>query len=258
MNSTTPAKKKITVLIPCYNEEGGVCAVIKGFPRERIEKHGFNLEVIVIDNNSTDRTAEVALKCGATVLHEPMKGKGNAIRRGFNSISEDTDYVVMLDGDDTYRPNEILRLIEPLDSGFCDVVIGSRLGGKITTGSMTKFNRAGNWVFSHLVRYFYRVNVTDVLTGYFAWKRGALVKLRPHLLSQGFAIEMEMVTKMAKLGEEIYSVPISYDSREGETNLRPIYDGTRILWMFGKNLFWTPTDCLVEKNCNENFSPSLQ
>jgi dolichol-phosphate hexosyltransferase len=111
---------------------------------------------------------------------------------------------------------------------------------------MTQFKRLGNWIYSHLVRYFYKVNVTDVLTGYFAWKRDAIERLHPHLQSEGFAIEMEMVTKMAKLGEEIYCVPISYDKRAGTTNLRPIYDGTRILWMFAKNLTWRPQNKLKE------------
>lgn len=168
-------RKKITALIPCYNEAGGIAAVISAFPIEKIEKHGYSLEIVVIDNASTDKTAEIAKSFGATVVHESRKGKGNAIRTGFNYISADTDYVVMLDGDDTYRPEEILRLIEPLDSGFCDVVIGSRLGGRIANDSMNALNRIGNWVFSHLVRYFYQVNVTDVLTGYFAWKREALI-----------------------------------------------------------------------------------
>ncbi len=239
MKSHDEKRKKITVLIPCYNEEGGIGAVIKSFPRERIERQGFELEIMVIDNNSKDRTAEIARENGATVIHEPKKGKGNAIRRGFYAISTDTDYVVMLDGDDTYRPEEVLRLVELLDSNFCSVVIGSRLGGRISDGSMTTFNRMGNWVFSHLVRYFYRVNVTDVLTGYFAWKREALERLRPHLKSSGFAIEMEMVTKMAKLGEEIYSVPISYYARTGKSNLNPVVDGTRILLMLLRNFFWT-------------------
>ncbi len=232
--------KKITALIPCYNEEDGIGAVIKNFPLQKLRAQGYKLEIVVIDNNSADHTAEVARSLGATVIHEPKKGKGNAIRQGFDYVSEDTDYVVMLDGDNTYRPEEILRLIELIDSGFCDVAIGSRLGGRISDGSMAMFNRIGNWTYSHLVRYFYRVNVTDVLTGYFAWTRDALKRLRPHLKSQGFAIEMEMVTKMAKLGEAIYCVPISYDSRAGHTNLRPIYDGIRILWMFTKNLFWDP------------------
>src|SRR5580698_8071477 len=101
--------KKITVLIPCYNEEGGIGAVIKSFPVERLNSFGYTLEIMVIDNNSSDKTADVARKHGATVIHEPKKGKGNAMRLGFRSISSDTDYVVMLDGDTTYKPDEILR-----------------------------------------------------------------------------------------------------------------------------------------------------
>lgn len=232
--------KLITVVIPCYNEEAGIANVIKGFPVKQLKAQGFRLEVLVIDNNSTDRTAEVAEAAGARVIHEPKKGKGNAIRTGFYAITPATDYVVMLDGDDTYRPEEVARLIEPIHSGFCNVVIGSRLGGRISQGSMTGFNRAGNWIFSHLVRYVYRVNVTDVLTGYFAWSRQAIEHLRPHLESQGFAIEMEMITKMARLGEEIYSVPISYHARAGESSLSPIGDGSRILKMFLANLRWKP------------------
>lgn len=238
-------RKKITVLIPCYNEEAGVSNVLKSFPKEKIRLQGYDLEIVVIDNNSTDRTADLARAQGATVIFEPNRGKGNAMRRGFYAVAEDTDYVVMLDGDNTYRPEEILRLIEPLDSNFSDVVIGSRLGGKIYNGSMTAFNRFGNWMYSHLVRHFYRVNMTDVLTGYFAWKRDALVRLRPHITSPGFAIEMEMVTKMARLGLEISCVPISYHARAGETKINPIYDGTRILWIFLRNLTWKPE---AEKN----------
>lgn len=144
----------------------------------------------------------------------------------------------MLDGDDTYSPKELLRMIEPLHNNFSDVVIGSRLGGKMTGDSMKLFNRLGNWLFTHLVRYVYRANVTDVLTGYFAWKKKALDELYPHLVSDGFAIEMEMITKMAKLNFEITSVPISYDERAGESNLRPVHDGWRILKMFIRNLSW--------------------
>lgn len=233
-------KKKITVLIPCYNEEGGIADVIKSFPKEDIATQGYDFEIVVIDNNSTDKTAEIARSLGATVLFELHKGKGNAIRLGFRYVKEDTDYVVMIDGDTTYMPQEILRLVEPLNSNFCNVVIGSRLAGNIVDGSMSAFNRFGNWMYSHLVRYFYNTNVTDVLTGYYAWRREVIENLRPHLKSNGFAIEMEMVTKMARLGENLYSVPITYHHRAGETNLNPIYDGSRILWMFTKNLFWKP------------------
>jgi dolichol-phosphate hexosyltransferase len=233
--------KKVTVVIPCFNEALVIADVIKGFPRKQLTRHGYELEILVIDNNSSDGTAEVARKAGARVIVETNQGKGNAMRTGFYNISPDTSYVVMLDGDYTYRPEEITRMLEPLSSGFCNVVIGSRLGGRIQAGSMKPFNRMGNWIYSHLVRYAYQVNVTDVLTGYFAWNYEVIVDLRPHLKSDGFAIEMEMITKMARLGEEIYSVPISYHSRAGESSLRPIYDGLRILKMFFENLSWQPS-----------------
>lgn len=233
-------RQKITALIPCFNEAEGIADVLNSFPKRQIERFGYDLEIVVIDNNSSDGTGDIARKLGATVIHEPKKGKGNAIRTGFFSIADDTDFVVMLDGDSTYRPEEIIRLVEPLQSGFADAIIGTRLGGKMQEGSMKGFNRMGNWVYSFLVRIVYQVNVTDVLTGYFAWKRQSIERLRPHLYSEGFAIEMEMVTKMAKLGEEIYSVPISYHPRAGESNLSPIYDGIRIMQMFAKNLFWNP------------------
>jgi dolichol-phosphate mannosyltransferase len=238
--------KKITVLIPCYNEESGIRTVVRSFPKQLLAAHGYQLEVLVIDNNSKDNTAAVARRAGAKVVFEPKQGKGNAIRTGMASVSSDTDFVVMLDGDDTYRPEEIIRLVEPLNSKFCKVVIGSRLGGRIPEGAMSGFNLMGNWIFSHMVRYYYRVNVTDVLTGYFAWTKAVIDELGPQLVSRGFAIEMEMITKMARLGHEIYSVPISYNPRAGESSLRPIYDGWRILMMFARNMRWTPVDEMAE------------
>lgn len=231
---------KITVLIPCYNESAAIADVIGKFSREKLAANGFDLEILVIDNNSTDNTAEIARKAGARVIVERQRGKGNAIRRGFGSLSDDTDYVVMLDGDDTYKPEEVLRLVEPLHSGFSDIIIGSRMHGIITEGSMKRLNRFGNRMYSRLVRMVYGVVVTDVLTGYFAWKKPVVVELRKHLKSPGFAIEMEMVTKSARLGYKIFSVPISYDPRLGDSSLHPIRDGFRILVMYLKNLWWKP------------------
>lgn len=230
--------KKITVIVPCFNEEAGIANVVKGFPRRQLGLEGYELEVLVVDNNSTDKTAVVAEEAGARVIHEPKKGKGNAVRTGFYNIARDTDYVVMLDGDHTYDPGEVLRMIEPIDSGFCDVVVGSRLHGKIAEGSMQPLNKLGNIIFSMAVRLIYGSRVTDVLSGYFAWSRDSIERLRPHIESTGFALEIEMITKMARLGESVYSVPISYNARAGESNLRPFHDGMRILWMLTRNIFW--------------------
>jgi dolichol-phosphate hexosyltransferase len=231
----------LTILIPCHNEEKSIATVIKKIPTRKIKNLGLEPYVLIINNNSTDRTREVAEKAGAAVIDEKKKGKGNAMRRGFESLPKNTAYVVMLDGDDTYDPREITRLIEPLQSNFCKVVIGSRLGGRMGEDAMNIVSRTGNWIFTHLVRYSYRVSVTDVLTGYFAWTRDAIDDLSPHLRSSGFAIEMEMITKMARMDYEIYSVPISYNPRVGTSNLRPFYDGWRIFKMYAKVLRWKPS-----------------
>ena len=232
--------KKITAIIPCYNEADGIGDVVRKLPAKKLRSYGFELDILVIDNNSKDNTSEVAREAGARVVLERKQGKGNAIRTGFYSLAEDTDYVVMLDGDDTYRAEEVLRLIEPLDSGFADAILGSRMHGNIAAGSMPRLNRMGNQLYSSLVRSAYKIPVTDVLTGYYAWTADSIKELRQHLRSTDFAIEMEMVTKMARLGQRVYSVPISYDSRQGESSLSPVKDGYRILRMYLRNLTWSP------------------
>lgn len=232
--------KKIAIVIPCYNEEKGIGKVIAGIPKSKLKKLGYNFEVIVIDNNSKDKTSKVAKSLGAKVIFEKKQGKGHAMKTGFLNVSSDTDYVVMLDGDNTYKPKEIPRLIEPLDSDFCDVIIGSRLEGKMNRSSLSFSHRVANWFFTFFVRKFYLTNTTDTCTGYFAWKKKVIDELTPHIKSTGFAIEAEMITKMARLGYKIYSVPITYDSREGDSKLSPIADGIKITVMLIRNLTWNP------------------
>ena len=228
-------------MVPCYNEEKGVGNVIDGIPKEKLKELGFDVKIIVIDNNSKDKTCEVARKKGAIVISETKQGKGNAIRTGFQSISKDTDFVVMLDGDDTYKGFEIPRLIEPLENDFCDAIIGSRLEGKMNKNAMSLSHRTANWFFTFITRHFYSgANVTDTCTGFFAWKADVVRKLNGYIESPGFAIEAEMITKMSRLGYKIYSVPITYDPRHGESKLAPIGDGLRITWMLFKNITWKP------------------
>ncbi|SRR6266498_467178 len=233
--------KKVTVLIPCYNEAEAIGDLIRHLPADKLRALGYKLDVLVVDNNSTDGTADVARKAGARVVHESKQGKGNAIQKGFYSLAADTTCVVMLDGDNTYRPDELLRMIEPIDNGFTQVVLGSRMYGQISAGSMPPANRFGNRLFSWLVRRGYKVPVTDVLTGYYAWSAKAVKALRPHLETTDFRIEMEMVTKMARLGLTICSVPISYDARLGTSSLKPIKDGMRIMGEYLSNLHWHPS-----------------
>ena len=235
--------KKITLLVPCYNEEKGIGKVIDGIPLEKLNHYGYKIEVLVIDNNSTDNTVKIAKKKGARVICEKEQGKGNAIRTGFRSIPKEVDYVVMVDGDDTYKTAEILRLIEPLESNFSDVIVGSRLEGKMNGHAMSFSHRFVNWLFTFITRRLYNnANVTDTCTGYFAWKRSVIVNLNGYIESKGFAIESEMISKLSRLGHKIYSVPITYDPRAGETksNLKPFKDAIKIINMLIKNRFWKP------------------
>lgn len=240
MKAYDKTPKKTAVVIPCHNEAASIAQVIAKFPRDDLRHHAIQIEIYVVDNGSTDDTAAIAHKMGAHVISEPKKGKGNALHTGFRAIADDIDYVVMLDGDDTYSPEEILRLLEPLGSDFCDVVLGSRLGGRIQAKAMSRLHGFGNRLFTTAVRTLYRANVSDVLTGYFAWKKSALDELAPHIKNDGFAIEMEMITKMARLGLRMASVPISYHPRLGQSNVHTFRDGTRILMMLLKNLIWRP------------------
>lgn len=232
--------KKITILIPCRNEEKGIARVLDEIPYADLESKGYKTSVIVIDNNSTDRTREVATAMGASVLFVEEKGKGHAIQQGFMAVSPDSDYVVMLDGDSTYKPGEILRLIEPLDSNFSDVIIGSRLGGKVRDGALKFTNRVANWGYTFLIRQIYQANVTDVLSGYVAWKKEVVDLLIPHIHSRGFSIEIDLITKTVLLGKSIYSVPITYDTREGHSKVESFRDGAIILGVLFINLIWKP------------------
>jgi dolichol-phosphate hexosyltransferase len=244
--------EKISIIIPCHNEEEGIAKVINGIPINRLKKIGYETEIIIVDSACTDRTAEICRALGVRVI-DGKKGKGNALRIGFYAVSDDTKYVVMLDGDNTYKPEEIPRLIQPLADNFCDVIIGTRLGGKMKKGALKFQNRVANWFFTFLVRQFYKANITDVLSGYFAWKKEALDALKCHLVSDGFAIEVEMVTKMVKLGLELYSVPITYDVRDGETKISSVRDGIKILASLSKNLFWSPKKCVINDVMVEDY-----
>lgn len=232
--------KKLVVMIPCYNEEKGIGSVIDNIPRQKLRKLGFKTHVLVVDNNSKDRTAEIAKSKGAKVITEKKQGKGYAIRKGFKNIPKDMDVVAMIDGDSSYDIKELPRLLEPLENKFADVIVGTRLNGRIENNSMPYFNRAGNWLFTFLARIGYNTNVLDVCSGFFAWKKDVIENLSKYLESDGFSIEMEMITKMARMNYACYSVPISYNSRSGKSSLRPVKDGVSILHAWARNLKWKP------------------
>ncbi len=224
--------KKISFVICAYNEEKAIAQVLKRIPKDLTKK----LEVIVVDNNSRDKTSEIARKYATKVIEEKKQGKGHALRTGLKNVSKNTDYVVMIDADNTYSPEETGRLIELLDSDFCDFVVGSRLQGNITGKSLTTLNRIGNWIFTFLVRVFYHSNATDLCTGFMAWKKKVADDIAKETTSPRFTIETEMVCKMARKGYRINSAPITYSERIGKSSLNPFTDGIKILIEIFRNL----------------------
>jgi hypothetical protein len=193
----------IAVLIPCYNEELTVAAVVESF---RAELPG--ARIYVYDNNSTDRTAERASAAGAVVRQESRQGKGYVVQSMFRQI--DADVYVLVDGDGTYPAASVHELITPVLAGEADQVVGSRLHA----GSQSEFraiNHWGNRFVRALLNTVFRVRVTDVLSGYRAFNR-RFVKSLP-LFGGGFEIETELTIKAAARGYRVVEVPVNLTNR---------------------------------------------
>ncbi len=215
--------KSVTILLPALNEEDGIGEVIDSLPFGRLEEMGFRANVLVVDGHSKDTTIKIAREKGAKVAFQHGKGKGNAVRLGMEIA--DSEFLVMLDADGTYPTEDIPAFLDMLQDG-ADVVMGSRLAGRIEDGAMTDLNRAGNKILSFLASMTYRTKVTDVCTGMWAFNRQAIESLR--LNSTGFEIEAEMFAQASKAGLVIRETPILYSPRRGEAKLGSIGCGLRI------------------------------
>ncbi len=184
---------------------------------------GFQVRTVVIDNGSTDGTAEAARGKGAVVIVEPRRGKGMAMRTGFDQTR--ADYVVMLDGDATYPARHIPEMLEILQDGY-DVVLGSRLKGTRASGSISLFNVAGNRLLTWLACVLYGRKTSDLCTGYWAFRGSVLPSLE--LSSRGFNLEAELFSEVVRHKLRLGEVPIHYRRRATPTKLRSLRDGFRI------------------------------
>ena len=213
----------IAVLIPCYNEEITIGKVVDDFKRVLPEA-----DIYVYDNNSSDRTSEIAREHGAIVRFEPRQGKGNVVRSMFREI--DADYYIMVDGDDTYPAEAARELLAPLESGEADMTVGDRLSnGSYGEENDRAFHGFGNDLVRWLIKAIYGYAFDDVMTGYRAFNR-AFVKTMP-VLSAGFQIETELSIHAVDKRWKIVDVPIDYRDRpEGsESKLSTFGDGAKVL-----------------------------
>lgn len=210
----------VCVLIPTLNEGATIGDVIEGF-----QDAGYT-EILVIDGGSTDQTQEIATECGARVIEQTGSGKGNAVREAVQQI--DRPYVLMVDGDGTYRPTDADSMVAPLFASEAEHVIGNRFAD-MQSGAMTRLNKVGNRMINWSYRLIHRRNHHDILSGYRAFTLESIRRL--DLDAEGFGIETEMAVECVREGIETVEVPITYRPRpEGsETNLHPIRDGAIII-----------------------------
>lgn len=222
--------KKITVIIPCYNEEITIKSVIDDF-----KEHLPEAKIVVYDNNSTDNTAQIAKECGVVLKKEFRQGKGNVIRSAFREI--DSDIYIMVDGDNTYPAKHAKELLEPILNDEADIVIGDRH----STGAYAKENKRslhgfGNNLVKTLINKLFNSDLKDIMSGYRVMNR-RFVKNIP-ITSDGFEIETEMTLHTLDKKFRIKEIPIEYiDRPEGSfSKLNTLKDGFRvlktILWVF--------------------------
>lgn len=213
-------ESSVCVLIPTLNEAEAIGEVI-----EELQAVGFD-RILVVDGGSTDGTQSIAVDAGAEVMVQSGSGKGQAVVEGVEAI--DRPYVLMLDGDGTYRADDAHAVLEPVVTGEADHAIGNRFAN-MEPGAMTRLNRFGNRQINRLFRLIHRRELTDILSGYRAFTTASFESLS--LSATGFGIEAEMTGECARHGHTLAEVPITYERRasETETKLRPVRDGAVIL-----------------------------
>lgn len=212
--------KQIVVIIPAMNEEGSIAKVIHDIPKDLVS------EILVCNNNSTDRTKEEALNAGAIVLDEKRPGYGWACLKGIeyakNKVNQPA-IIVFLDGDYSDYPNELPIVVKPIIEEDMDMVIGSRALGDREKGSMTFPQIFGNWLATKLMRIFYRARYTD-LGPFRAIKFDKLLELNMQDKTYGWTIEMQI--KAAKHKLKFCEVPVNYKKRIGRSKVSGTIKGT--------------------------------
>ncbi len=218
---------KIAVLIPCYNEEKTIGKVVTDAKKALPEA-----VVYVYDNNSSDRTVELATQAGAVVRYEYMQGKGNVIRRMFREI--DAECYVMVDGDDTYPMEYAPEMVDKVLHHNADMVVGDRLSSTYFMENKRPFHNMGNSLVRGSINHLFKCDIKDIMTGYRAFSFG-FVKTFP-VLSKGFEIETEMTIHAVSNNMQIENVIVDYRDRpEGsESKLNTYADGIKVLGTIGR------------------------
>ena len=234
MNSPAPARRPaVTVIIPALNEEHSIAKVIGEIPK------GLADSVLVADNGSTDRTAEIAAGLGATVAREPRRGYGRACLAALRQLPPEAEIIVFLDGDASDYPEEMTSLVRPIAEDDADLVIGSRLAGVREAGAMLPHQVLANRLFTALIRVLFGHRFTD-LGPFRAIRRECLEDLKMRDTNYGWTAEMQV--KALKAGLRVKEVPVRYRKRRGRSKisgrvLPSLAAGAKITWTILKLYF---------------------
>jgi glycosyltransferase involved in cell wall biosynthesis len=196
----------VSVIIAALNEEEAIANVINSVPQDVAD------EIVVVDNGSRDRTAEIAAAAGARVVKEPVAGYGRAFRAGLRSISPECEIVVFLDGDGSDCPEMMERLVTPIREGKSDFVIGSRTRGQREAGSMNFHQVVAGYAIGAMLRILYGVHSTD-MGPFRAIRRDTLERLNLREETYGWPLEMQMRAARARV--RTIEVPVDYRRRAG-------------------------------------------
>lgn len=221
---------KIDVIIPAFNEENSLDKVLQDIPADLVR------EVIVCNNASTDKTPEVAVANGATLVNQPLRGYGNACLKGMEHVANNPvppDIVVFIDADYSDYPEEMYDLVRPILEEDIDMVIGSRALGDMEAGSMTPQQIFGNWLATNLIRFFYKYEFTD-LGPFRAIRYDKLLAIDMQDKTYGWTVEMQV--KAAKLNMKCTEIPVTYRKRIGFSKVSGTVKGTILA---GHKILWT-------------------
>lgn len=209
---------KTAVIIPAYNEEQSICKVINDIPRDLVE------EIIVVNNNSNDKTHETAKSCGATVLLEKMMGYGAACLKGIEYCKQkEFDVIVFLDGDYSDYPEEMRLLLHEIEINKYDFVLGSRVMGKRDKGALPVQSRIGSIIAGVLIKIFWGYSYTD-LGPFRAIRFDKLIEM--NMQDRWFGWTVEMQIKAALLKHKTKEIPVSYRNRIGQSKVTGTIKGS--------------------------------